>query len=260
MDAVKDIAEALRKIEIALVFGWQDVAKRYRRSKVGAFWLTINMGVLISALGLIFGTLFRFDFREFLPHVAAGLIIWQYLTNTIMDGATSYIDSTNTILQVRMPLFTHILRTLWRNTIILGHNLVIIPLMYLVFLTPPPITLLLLPIGFALVVVNAVWMALLLSVFSTRFRDIPMVVQNFFQVFFYATPIMWTPEVLPEGPAQMLLNLNPFVHLLSLMRMPILGQVPSMENWIVCIVMAALGWCCALYVFNRFHHRVTYWL
>src|SRR5690606_3294002 len=57
--AIRDIAEALSKYRLALIFGWQDVAQRYRRSRVGAFWLTLNTAVFIGALGLIFGTLFQ---------------------------------------------------------------------------------------------------------------------------------------------------------------------------------------------------------
>jgi len=258
--AFNDIADALSKIEIALVFGWQDVSQRYRRSRIGAFWLTINMVVLIGALGLIFGTLFRMSMQEFLPQIAAGLIVWTFLTAVIMEGSTSYIDSSDTILQVKMPLFTHLLRALWRNIIIFGHNIVIIPLVLLVFMKPPTTALLLFPIGFFMLSINVLWMALLLSVLCTRFRDIPMVVQNFLQIFFYATPIMWTPSLLPDGMPQLLLKFNPFYHLLSLVRMPLLGEYPGIDSWIICGVMTFLGWILALLFFDRYHQRIPYWL
>ncbi|UZD72129.1 hypothetical protein [Brucella sp. JSBI001] len=74
--ALRDVGDALSKYRLALIFGWQDVAQRYRRSRVGAFWLTLNMAVFIGALGLIFGTLFRSEMREFLPHLCAGVIVW----------------------------------------------------------------------------------------------------------------------------------------------------------------------------------------
>ena len=57
--AIADIRATARAHHLATMFGWQDVAHRYRRSRVGAFWLTLNMAVTIGALGLIFGTLFR---------------------------------------------------------------------------------------------------------------------------------------------------------------------------------------------------------
>ncbi len=68
--ALADMVESLRSIRVALVFGWQDVAQRYRRSRIGAFWLTLNTAIFIAAIGLIFGTLFRAPAGEFLDNTS----------------------------------------------------------------------------------------------------------------------------------------------------------------------------------------------
>lgn len=255
-----DFASGWRKREIAFIFGWQDIAQRYRRSKVGAFWLTINMAVLIAALGTIFGALFRMPMDEFLPYLAAGLIFWGFISTTITEGCMGFISSEGIILQVRMPFFTHILRIWWRNTIIVAHNLVIFPFILLVFMKPPSWTFVLLPVGFVLVSLNVLWMSYLLATVCARFRDLPLVVQNLLQVLFYATPLMWTPQTLPEGPIQAILALNPFYHLISILRDPLLGTVPSIESWVVAVVMAVFGWICTIVVFERYQWRIAYWL
>ena len=59
MLGVDDLRAAIRQKHIFMTLGWQDVLARYRRSRVGAFWLTINMAVLIATLGIIFGLLFQ---------------------------------------------------------------------------------------------------------------------------------------------------------------------------------------------------------
>jgi lipopolysaccharide transport system permease protein len=65
--ATTDIASASRSYHAALVFGWQDVVQRYRRSKIGAFWITISLAVMIGTLSFLFGTLFQTPLHEFLP-------------------------------------------------------------------------------------------------------------------------------------------------------------------------------------------------
>ena len=40
--ALQDIADGLRRWELWLSLGYQDIRQRYRRSSVGPFWLTIN--------------------------------------------------------------------------------------------------------------------------------------------------------------------------------------------------------------------------
>ena len=136
MSAVRDIREALRKYHLIGTLGWQDVATRYRRSRVGAFWLTINIAVMIGALGLVFGTIFGQPMREFLPFLAVGLIVWNFIYSSINEGCTALSDASGIVLQVKMPLCVHLARVMWKNLIILGHNLLIVPLVFLVFWRP----------------------------------------------------------------------------------------------------------------------------
>jgi len=259
-EALDDIREAFARHHVATIFGWQDVVQRYRRSRIGAFWLTISMGVMIGALGVIFGTLFRSPLQDFLPFVCAGVILWSFLATSINEGCGTFIEAGGVILQVRMPLFTHILRVLWRNTIILGHNLIILPIVLLFTGKYPGATALLVVPGFLLVVLNMSWIMLVLAVICTRFRDMTQVSQNLMQVLFYATPIIWMPSTLPDSRVRVVLELNPFYHLISLVRSPLLGQVPDIMDWVVSIGLMVVGWTFALFFFGRYRRRVPYWI
>lgn len=259
-DGWSDLAEAARAHHIATTFGWQDVLQRYRRSRVGAFWLTINMGVLIATIGAVFGTLFRVPLGEFLPYVTIGLIAWSFLSTLINEACNGFVSSEGIILQVRMPMFTHLLRIFWRNAIILGHNLLILPLV-LLFLWRPlgPTALLALP-GLALLFLNAGWMMLLLAVVCTRFRDMIQITQNALQVLFYLTPIIWSAETLPERVGVAVLQWNPFFHMITVVRDPILGSAPAAQHWIAAAALAVIGWAVAIPFYGRYRWRVPYWL
>lgn len=258
--ACKDVQAALVHHQIITTLGWQDVATRYRRSRVGAFWLTINMMVMLAVLGVVFGSLFRQPLAEFFPYLAIGLIIWGLLASLINEGCTSFIAVSDTILQVRMPLITHVLRLVWRNLIILGHNLLILPLLFLAFMKPISwLALLALP-GLGLLVLNATWIMLVAAVACTRFRDLIQISQNLVQMLFYITPIIWSPELLPGRAGTALLDFNLFYHLIQIVRAPLLGQVPTMLSWVVATGAALIGWAVALLFFGRYHKRIPYWL
>jgi lipopolysaccharide transport system permease protein len=115
-------------------------------------------------------------------------------------------------------------------------------------------------IGFGLLVINLIWMMFILAVIGTRFRDFAQITGNAMQVLFYATPIIWSVEMLPGKLSKDLLNINPFYHLLSIVREPLLGIMPSATNWLVSIMMALIGWVFALVFFNRYRKRIPYWL
>ena len=256
----RDIFAALKAYELAGVLGWQDIRQRYRRSSLGPFWLTISMGVLIGALGLIFGTLFKSPMKELLPFLSIGLILWTLISTSIIEGCTGFTAGEAIIKQICLPLFSHILRVLWRNLVIFAHNLIIFPLVLLVFWKPLPAISPLAIVGLLLLMINLSWMALLLGVFCTRYRDVPQIVASMLQVFFYLTPIIWIPELLQNRANIFLLNSNPFFHLMEIVRAPLLGVLPSALNWQVCIVLALAGWGFTILFYGRFRSRIAYWL
>lgn len=255
-----DIAAAMKRYPLVGMLGWQDVRQRYRRSTLGPFWLTISMGIMIGTIGVVFGSIFNAPMTEFLPFLAAGLILWGFISSVISDGCTGFIAAEGVIKQLPLPLFLHILRMIWRNILILGHNIVIFPLVLLAVGKWPSWTMLISLPGFLLVLVNLAWVALLVAILCARYRDLPQIIASILQVLFYLTPVMWMPSLMPHRAGLLLLNLNPIYHLLELTRAPLLGQIPSALNWGVSAGMAVIGWGIALAVYGRYRHRIAYWL
>ena len=255
-----DIEEAISTSYRTAILGWQEIATRYQRSRIGPFWLTINKGVLIAALSLVFGALFGLDKDYFLPYLAIGLIFWTYIAATLSDGCTTFSDSAGTILHVRMPLATLVAISLYRNVLILAHNALIIPLVFLIFWRPLGWDALLVLPGLLLLIINLSWMSLVLAVVCARFRDVTEIVNNVLQVLFYVTPIIWTVELIRDRINFIWLQLNPFYHLLEIVRAPLMGDPLGAASWVAAGLMAVVGWAIALPFFGNYRHRVPYWL
>jgi len=204
--ALKDIVAAMRRYNLAGMLGWQDVRQRYRRSALGPFWLTISMGVMIGTIGVVFGEIFKASMTYFLPFLAGGMIIWGFIASVVTEGCTGFIAAEGIIKQMPIPMFVHVQRVVWRNILILGHNIVIFPLVLLVVGRPLSWPTLMAIPGFFLVVINVTWIALLLSIFCARYRDLSQIVSNVLQVAFYVTPIMWLPSSLPSRAGTYLIN------------------------------------------------------
>lgn len=258
--AVSDIRRALCQASLAGTLGWQDVKQRYRRSKLGPFWLTISMAVLIGTIGFVFGSIFQAPLAEFLPFLALGIILWTFISSVINEGCIEFVNAQSVIKQLPLPWFLHSLRVIWRNVMILGHNLVILPILFLVFLKPVSWLALLAIPGLLLVTVNLAWIALLVGIVCTRYRDLAQIVTSVLQIAFYVTPIIWMPSLLSGRASTLFLNSNPFYHLLEVMRAPLLGHAPSLLNWGVCLTLAVIGWGFTIFMFGRYRDRMSYWL
>ena len=256
--ALADIVDGARAVYLWRMLGWQDVRQRYRRSKLGPFWLTISMGVLVTTLGVLYAALFKIDVADYLPFVAIGFIVWGLISGLINDGCAAFIGAQSIIKQVNLPLSIHVYRVVWRNCINFAHNFVIFIVVALAFaIWPGWIGLLALP-GLALICLNGVWVGLLLGLVSARFRDVPQIMASIVQVAFFLTPIIWKPELLPDRA--LIITLNPFFHSLELVRAPLLGQAPEPISWIETLGITALGWLVTLLMYRRYRWRIVYWV
>ena len=257
--AIEDITGGLRGYRLAALLGWYDVKLRYRRSTLGPFWLTISMGMLIGVMALVFGQIFGQPLADFLPFLCAGLIVWGFISTMLTEGCMSFISADYVIKELPLPLFSHVLRVYFRNVLILLHNLIILPIVLLAFGKALPLISVLSLLGFVLVSLNLLWMALLTSVLCTRYRDMPPLIANLVQIGFYLTPIIWPPHLLP-GRAALIVDLNPLAHIVAVIRDPLLGQLPTALNWTVSIALAIVGWAVTIVFYGYYKRRVAYWL
>ncbi|CAD1795765.1 ABC transporter permease [Xanthomonas euroxanthea] len=257
-EAISDLRRSLLSWRLWTLLGWLEIRQRYARSRVGPFWLTISMGVIIASIGMVYGTLFGQKLSEYLPYLAISLVMWGMFTSTVQEGSNAFIANASYIRQVATPKFIYILQVPWRNLLILAHNIVIVVLLLAIFGVKRWDTILLVIPGILLLVLNATWMATLSGILSARFRDFPQIVAAVMQVAFYVTPIMYKPEALTKY--SFIVNLNPMAYLLNAVRQPLLGEVPSARTWTVAIVMAIAGWLVALVMINRYHKRISYWV
>ena len=104
-------------------------------------------------------------------------------------------------------------------------------------------------------------MVLFLSVLCARYRDLPQIVASLLLVMFYLTPIMWMPSLLPQQNTNVkLLILNPFFHLMEIVKAPLLGNLPSILNWKVSIILGVFGWLVTMFMYGHYKRRIAYWL
>jgi ABC-type polysaccharide/polyol phosphate export permease len=246
---------------IGLTLGWQDVKQSYRRSALGQLWITIGMAVMIAAIGLVFGLIFGSPIQVFLPYLASGIIMWGLIAGILNDGTSAFISAEGMIKQLPLPKLAHLVRVIWRNLITTAHNIVIYPIVVLIVGGNMGWAILLWPLGVVIAVVSVSGLALILSVFATRYRDVPPIVNSVVTVGFYVTPVIWQADGLGDSAlAHLLLGFNPFYHLLQISRMPLLGQFPTLPNWGLALLSAGIFWLIGLLVYKKYENRIAYWV
>jgi lipopolysaccharide transport system permease protein len=169
-----------------------------------------------------------------------------------------FLEAGGAMRQMKTPRSTFFYKTLYRNVLLLLHNAVVIVVVFLFYGVMPGWPFLLFPVGLALLLVNVGWMVLIAGILCARFRDIPPIVLSGLQLLFFATPVLWMPEALP--PHLSIIMLNPFFHLIAVVRDPLLNHWPAIVSIGICAAMALLGWWAALQLLSRTRKRIVFWV
>jgi lipopolysaccharide transport system permease protein len=202
--------------------------------------------------------LFRTPIDEFLPYLCVGLLVWNLVASFMTEGGTIFTASESYIKQIRLPYSVYVYRSAWSKLIIFAHNFVIYFGVLIFFRIWPGATGLLAIPALLLLVLNGALTTVYIGVFSARFRDIPQFIASVVQIIFFVTPIMWKPGLLSQRAY--IADLNPFYHLVETVRAPLLGNVPSLLNYLVVLLITAVNLGFAGLVFTRFRSRIAYWI
>jgi ABC-type polysaccharide/polyol phosphate export permease len=257
--AITDVVQGLSSWRIWYSLGMNDIQQRYRRSKIGQFWLTISMALTIVGIGLVYSTLFNVDARAYVPYLGVSLIVWNFVSVLVNDSATAFISSETYLRNYPGPRSIVIHRMIVRNFIFFAHNIVLIPPILLYGRVSVSFATALSVVGIIFIIVNAIWLGLLLGTLCARFRDLQQIVLNVVALAFFVTPIVFKPSQIGDR-FWALTHLNPFATLLELVRAPLLNEVPELHHYIFACIFTCLGFAVSIPFYNRFAKRIVYWL
>lgn len=220
----------------------------------------MGLALQITAIGLLFGLLFQVPLDEYLPFLAISIVVWNFITTGVNDSTASFLLSERIIRQVRTPSLLPVVRAVGKNFIVFLHNALILLAILFIFGISPGWHVFLALAGIAILAGNLMWVGLVLGTIGARFRDFAPIVSSVVTLSFYVTPVIWQPERLPENFREIIVNYNPLFHLMELIRLPLLGEAPMVESFLLGLALLALGSGVAWLVAWRFSWRIVYWL
>lgn len=249
-----------KNINLILYLGWIDIKLRYRRSVIGPWWLTLATTINIIIISIIFGNIFKIDINKFIPYVSIGIIFWNFIAGCITESCQTFVNSESIIKQIPLPSIVYIMRIMYKNTIVLLHSFILVPIIMIYFKTEISYEILYFIPAFIVLYINLVALSILISILCTRYRDLAQVTISMLQVLFYLTPVMWIPDLIASNKLITILEFNPFYHFLNIIRNPLIGQKISITSWLITLTYGFIGVSISILFYNRFKKRIIYWL
>lgn len=218
-----------------------DLRNRYRGSVLGIGWSLAHPLAATLVICVVYYKLLKTDVREFVPFLLAGLACWNYLVSVTLSGCQSFLQAEAYIRQHALPLAIYPLRTMLAAVVHLILALIVVILLSAVLRGLPhtPALLGLVPAIVLLMLFG--WSVGVLGGFvNTVFRDTHHLLEVLFQILFYLSAVIYPKQLLIDNGLSWLVDCNPLVAFLDLVRDPVLhGRLPT--PWSIGMASGVVG-------------------
>lgn len=233
----------------------KEIKARYKFAVLGFLWIVLNPLLQMIVMGFIFQFFVPVKVENYFLFLFTGLLPWNFFSMTVTKNTSMIINERALIQKARFPRESIVLSVVLSN---LFHFLIALGLLMTLLFADKIIegyTLknIFLYLNRILLVFPLVcWLALLTSGISllfaalnVRYRDVNFIVQAVIPLWFYATPVVYTLDLLPDR-LHWLFMLNPLTSLIELfhfvlLNIPIISPFGVLSSFLFGAFLTVVG-------------------
>ncbi len=235
----------------------KDIGGKYKHSFLGVLWSFINPLLQILVYALIFPLVMKNggSYKDYTVFMVCGLIPWAYFTTVINRASFIMIENGNILKKVYFPRSILPLSLVTSETI----NFLVSCIIILVFIVIKGFGIskfiLFFPLVLLIQYVLLLGIALIFSAVTVYMRDIQHFIGVVLQLLFYATPIVYSIDTIPEN-FRWILKWNPMTYIIEVYRAIFYNQtMPDLKSLgvlgIISIIILIVGYL----LFNKLQKR-----
>lgn len=192
----------------------KEIRGKYKNSFLGVLWTFLNPLLQIAVYALVFPFILKNTQDNYVIFLCCGLIPWAFFSTTISRSAFTMVENGNIIKKVYFPREILPISVVTSETV----NFLISTIIIIVFVIFGGIGLskyiMLYPIVLLAQYLLLIAISLIVSSISIYIRDLQHLIGVALQLLFYAAPIVYTPESIPEQ-FKWILKCNPMTYIIS---------------------------------------------
>jgi ABC-type polysaccharide/polyol phosphate export permease len=229
----------------------RNIKSKYKHTRLSFFWMIISPVFQMLVIGFVFQFLLPVKVNNYYVFVLIGITIWNYFSETVSKSVNVIIEERSLIQKANFSRDIIV----WSNIVT---NLVyfLITLCLLIFLTMLThnlkiSNLYLLLIGLILIILITSGCSFLFSAINVKHRDVNFVVSVILPLWFYATPIIYTLDILPRN-WNWFLYLNPITGVMEVFRRCLLDlPIYSFNGVVLGFVLSLLIFVFSFWYFKK---------
>lgn len=238
----------------------RDIRARFMGSVGGVTWNVLQPLVLIAVFTLLFNYVLGMkNFtggKGYIFYLVAGLLPWNALQEAFMRSTNVFIENSRLILKTPFPIEVLVGEVIIASILNLSVGLTVFIIFLPLLGVPYHLFIFLLPIALLLEAFLITGPSLILASLTPFWRDIHPITSLVLLIGFWATPIVYKPEMLPPQTAIML-KLNAFHHLANFFRASLSGEdFPSLDEMAILILVSLAMSIAGVWIFSRTRKKI----
>jgi ABC-2 type transport system permease protein len=208
-----------RSLELLYLIAVTDFKQHYLGTVLGYLWSIARPLMLFGVLLAVFTQVFRVGSQ--VPHYPVlllfNIVLFGFFQEATTMAVTSIVAQESVVRKTQFPRLVIPLAVVLTSLFNLALNLVVVFVFLLAFGVSPMWSWLGLPLILAVLLVATVAVSMIVSSLYPRFRDLAIIWTVLSTVLFYASPVLYPIDKVPQGVRDLFL-LNPMAPLLELAR------------------------------------------
>jgi len=218
--------------ELVYFLIWRDVKVRYKQTLFGAGWAILKPVMGMVVFTVIFDRLAGLS-TEGIPGPVfyfAGLLPWILFQDGVSKSSASLVASRSLLTKVYFPRLSMPLASVSAGLVDFGLSFIVLLGLMLYFGTTLGAQAWAAPLFVLWGLAASLGVGLWLSALNVLYRDVGYVTPFLLQAWFFATPVVYSASMIPEGPWLILYSLNPMAGVVQGFRWAMLGvgEAPSL--------------------------------
>lgn len=229
----------------------KEIRGKYKNSFLGVLWSFLNPLLQILVYAIVFPLILKNNEKNYVIFLCCGLIPWTFFSTAITRVAFTMIENGNIIKKVYFPreiLPISIVTSEAINFLISTLIIIAFVLVYGVGITS---FILYYPIIFIVQYILILGISFIVSSITVYIRDLQHLIGVALQLLFYATPIVYNANTIPEN-FKWILNLNPMTYVINAYRDIFYNQVAPDVKSLLIVAGIMIAICIVGYmIFNK---------
>ena len=233
--------------ELLYFLTWRDIKVRYKQTVLGVAWAILQPVLAMILFTIVFGHVAKLS-SSGIPYPIfsySALVVWYFFATSTQSASNSLVGNTQLVTKVYFPRIFVVASPVLGAAVDFALAFLILVALMVYYGIAPSIGAVTLPAFFLLAAVAATGLGAWLAALNVKYRDVRFVVPFLLQLWFFATPIVYSIDRLHE-PWRTLFGVNPMAGVVLGFRWALAGgAAPSGPQVLISavsgLVMLAAG-------------------